>query len=428
MHYSDHPQHLAAIRNTALRTADPFAAVIRNLRLSDSHLYAGTHAQPLHPDSRIILIALGKAASPMAIAAAAQLESRLVGGVAVVPIQHSGELPTSVNAIPAGHPHPDEGSLAAGEAAVELLRDTSKLDYVVVLISGGGSAMFEHPLPGITLDDLRTLNASLLHSGAPIEDINTVRRALSLVKAGGLARLAAPARCVALIMSDVVGDRLSTIASGPTVLRSANPEAARAILQQYALLDSTSQSVRAALSPKQASPPPAPRPITILVASNHAVVQAAQVQAEELGFPVKVLSRQMRGEARHVGQRIAKRLASATGPLCLLMGGETTVTVRGRGVGGRNQELALAASVILDGVENVALMSLATDGVDGPTDAAGAVVTGRTATQLRAARVDAEAALVANDSHTALHACGALVRMGPTQTNLNDLVVGLAYA
>jgi hydroxypyruvate reductase len=428
MHYSDHPQHLGAIRNAALRAADPFAAVERNLHLSDSHLHAGTHALPLHPDSRIFLIALGKAASPMTIAAASLLENKLEAGIAAVPIRHSGELPPSVNAIRAGHPQPDEGSLAAGEAAVDLLHGTTNHDYVVVLISGGGSAMFEHPLPGISLDDLRKLNASLLRSGAPIEDVNTVRRALSLVKAGGLARLAAPAVCVALIMSDVVGDRLSTIASGPTVLRPPSSEAARAILQQHSLWESSSQSVRAALSQKQASLRPSPRPMNILVASNRDVVQAAQVQAEELGFAVRILSRRMRGEARQVGRKIARRLAGTTGPQCLLMGGETTVTVRGRGVGGRNQELALAASLALDGVENVALMALATDGVDGPTVAAGAVVTGGTATRLRAAGVDPEAALDENDSHTALHACGALIRTGPTCTNLNDLVVGLAYA
>ncbi len=428
MHYSDHPQHLAAIRKAALRAADPAAAVNRNLRLSDSHLYAGTHALPLHPDSRIFLLAFGKAASPMTLAAVARLENRLHAGIAAVPLQQSGEMPQGVNAIRAGHPNPDQGSLAAGEAAAGLLLGTTNQDYVVVLVSGGGSAMFEHPLSGITLDDLRSLNASLLRSGAPIEDFNAVRRALSLVKAGGLARLAAPARCVALIMSDVVGDRLSIIASGPTILRSASPEAAQDILRRHALWETTPLSVRAALSTKQTPLPPAPRPINILVASNRDVVSAARSQAEDLGFAVRILSRRMRGEARQVGRRIARHLAGAKGPLCLLMGGETTVTVRGRGVGGRNQELALAASLALDGVKDAALMALATDGVDGPTNAAGAVVTGETASQLRAAGVDPETALAENDSHSALHSCGALIHTGPTGTNLNDLVVGLAYA
>lgn len=428
MHYSDHPQHLAAIRSAALRAADPFTAVERILRLSDSHLLAGTHALLLHPDSRIFLIAFGKAASAMTTAAAAQLGDTLTMGVAAVPHTKKGELPLCVRAIPAAHPYPDEGSLAAGEAAADLLRDTVQEDIVLVLISGGGSAMFEHPLPGIGLDDLRTLSEILLQSGAPIDEINTIRRALSLVKAGGLARLAAPARCVALILSDVVGDRLSTIASGPTVLHRPKPEDARAILERYALWKVTPQTVRAALSQKPPSFPPAPRPINVLIGSNRLVVEAAQKQAEKLSFPVKILTRRMRGEARQVGHTVASRLVSSSRPVCMLMGGETTVTVRGKGRGGRNQELALAASLVLDGIPGVAMMSLATDGADGPTDAAGAVVTGESLAQMQKAGIDVKAALAENDAYPALQACGALIHTGPTHTNLNDLVVGLAYS
>lgn len=427
-HFAHHLQHLATIRAAAFQAADPIAAVSRTLRMSGSLLQVSTHTVQLHPDSRIFLIAFGKAASPMMIAAAAQLGDKLTMGVAAVPHTQKSELPESVHAIPAAHPYPDQGSLAAGAAAVDLLRDTRQHDLVLVLISGGGSAMFEHPLPGITLDDLRTLGETLLHSGAPIDEINTVRCVLSFVKAGGLARLAAPARCVALILSDVVGDRLSTIASGPTVLRRPRPEAARAILERYALWETAPLSIRAAISQKRPWFPPAPRPLNVLIGNNRHVVNAAQRQAEELGFPTKILSRRMQGEARQVGRAVASRLASSPRPGCLLMGGETTVTVRGKGRGGPNQELALAASLVIEGIPKVALMSLATDGVDGPTDAAGAVVTGETATQIREADVNVKSTLAENDSYTALKVCGALIQTGPTQTNLNDLVVGLAYS
>jgi len=422
-----HRQHLADIRKAVMQAADPSAAVTASLRLSHSALHAGSHTLPLAPNARIFLIALGKASSTMTQAAAAQLDSKLVAGVAAISRRTQVDLPANVRPIPAAHPLPDEGSLAAGAAAAALLHDTCKDDLVIVLISGGGSAMFEHPRPGIRLDDLRRLYDLLLRSGAPIQDFNTVRRSLSLVKAGGLARLAAPARSVALILSDVVGDRLSTIASGPTVLRHAPPGEARAILERLGLWEIVPDSVRAALSRKQPAPPPAPRPINILVGSNRQVVHSAQRQAQALGFPAHIVSRRMRGEARRVGRRFASRLLRTPRPMCLLMGGETTVTVRGQGRGGRNQELALAAALVLQGNTGMALMSLATDGVDGPTDAAGAVVSGETMGRMRAMGVDPHAALSENDAHPALRACEALIHTGPTGTNLNDVVVGLAY-
>jgi len=310
-----HRQHLAVIRKAVLQAADPSAAVTTNLRLSRSALHAGSHTLPLAPAARIFLIALGKASSTMTQAAAVQLDSKLAAGIAAVPRRTQVDLPVNVRPIRAAHPLPDEGSLAAGAAAAALLGDTRKDDVVIVLISGGGSAMFELPRPGITLDDLRRLYDLLLRSGAPIQDFNAVRRALSLVKAGGLARLAAPARSVALILSDVVGDRLSTIASGPTVLRHAPPGEARAILVRHKLWESAPHSVRAALSRKQPAPPPAPRPLNILVGSNRQVVHSAQRQAQALGFPTRIVSRRMSGEARRVGRRFASRLLRAPRPM-----------------------------------------------------------------------------------------------------------------
>jgi hydroxypyruvate reductase len=363
----------------------------------------------------------------MCRATAEILSDRLVTGVAAVPHHFDGDLPPVIQVHRSGHPLPDEGSLAAGHAVAKVLSSTAREDLVVALISGGGSAMLELPVNGVSLSDLRTLNSLLLLSGASIQAINTARRALSQIKSGGLARLAAPARVVALILSDVVGDQLSAIASGPTVLRQASTVEARTVLETLDIWDRAPANVRAALS---APPKPtlrARRPVNIVVGSNRLVIEAAEQRAAALGFHVRVVSRNMHGEAREVGERFASRLKRTSGPVCLLMGGETTVTVRADGLGGRNQELALAAALSLESTPNIALMALATDGVDGPTDAAGALISGDTVPALRRLGVDPERSLANNDAYHALDAVGELLRPGPTGTNLNDVVVGLVY-
>lgn len=425
--YQAHHLHMIQIQRAALSAADPFSAIARNLSVVGDTLRAGGHALQLAAECRIYLIGFGKASPNMCRAAAEILGSRLVAGVAAVPHHFDGNLTPSIHAYHAGHPLPDSGSLAAGQAVADLLSSTTQEDLVIVLISGGGSAMLELPVSGVSLEDLRALNTLLLRSGAPIQAINTVRRALSQIKSGGLARLAAPARVVALILSDVVGDRLSAIASGPTVLRRPSPKETRAVLHAYDIWHQVPTSVQAALSTPTKTTTPARRPINILVGSNRLVMDAAAQSAATLGFQVRVVSRNMRGEAKEVGERIARRLKHLSGPVCLLMGGETTVTVRGDGLGGRNQELALAAALALEGVPNIALMALATDGVDGPTDAAGAVISGETVPALRTSGIDPKRALTNNDAYRALDAVEGLLRPGPTGTNLNDLVVGLVY-
>lgn len=375
----------------------------------------------------------------MAEAACRLLGGRIAAGVVTAPpgpppstpllraLQREGR----IEVILTGHPLPDEGSLAAGKAAASMLDSTGPDDVLLALVSGGGSAMFELLPPGIGVEDLRKMNELLLRSGAPIEAINTVRRSLSLVKAGGLARLAAPARTVALILSDVVGDRLSAVASGPTILRRADPAAARRILEGVGLWPRTPEAVKRALaaagSREPEKRPAIPRPINLLAANNRQVVEAVARQAAAMGFSVAIVSRRMHGEARSIAGPFVRRLLRARPPACLLLGGETTVTVRNGGHGGRNQELALAAALLLEGVPGLAVMTLATDGIDGPTDAAGAVVTGETVPRARALGLDAHQALARHDSYPLLGAVGALLRTGPTGTNLGDLVVGLAY-
>lgn len=388
---------------------------------------AGKHTVHLSPTSRLFVVGLGKAAPAMCNAAAATLGSLIHRGIAAVPEGTTAPAPDRMTFFTCGHPQPDEGSLASGLAIEAMLAETTPEDVVLTLVSGGGSAMLEIPVAGISLSDLRELTTALLRSGAPIHEINIIRSALSLTKSGGLARLAAPARSVALILSDVVGNRLSSIASGPTVLRATQPRRAVRILHKYNLWKKNPQSVRNALTTHRSPPMPTPRPVNILIASNHVVIDAAQTAATGMGFPVHVLSRQMHGEARDVGHRFASRMAHTGGPECLIMGGETTVRVRGGGRGGRNQELAISAAIRLDGRPGAALMALATDGVDGPTDAAGAIVTGDTAAMARDAGLDLEAALDDNNAYPSLNRLGALIRTGPTGTNLNDIVVGLVY-
>ncbi len=436
LHFRHHRRHFQAIRQAALRAADAGLAVKRQLRLGPSTLYAGEHRLALPPSGRIWLIALGKAAPQMARAAAEILGNRLHAGLATV-ARHgphgqeaadAGEPPQRIRFIPAEHPTPGEGSLSAGGAAAELLSGTHPDDLVLALISGGGSALMELPLPGVSLQDLQALNRRLLASGATIGQVNTIRRALSRIKAGGLARLAWPARVVGLILSDVVGDRLSVVASGPTVLRGASPSAALEMLQQLGLWQTVPAPIRRALERESAGGGRARRPINLLVGSNRAMLRVAAGAAERLGFRVRVLTQRMHGEARWVGTRFADRLRRAAPRTCLLMGGETTVSVSGSGRGGRNQELALAAGLALEGADGKAVMAWASDGVDGPTDAAGAITDGHLAATARALGLEPSAALQDNDAYPLLAALGALIVTGPTGTNLNDMVVGLSYA
>lgn len=389
----------------------------------------GKRQFPLGADARVIVVAFGKAAAGMARAAAEALGDAWTRGLVVLPHGHRAPRLARTRAIEAGHPLPDEGSVRAGREVQALLAGLRRADYLLALISGGGSALLELPNPGVSLEDLRATQRLLLRSGAPIEDLNTVRRALSQIKGGGLARLASPARTLALVLSDVVGDRLVAIASGPTVLTASTGRAAAVrVLRRYGIESQVPSAVLAALALPPATQPPTPRPFNQIAAGNRTAVAAALRQAERLGFHTHRITAGMEGEARDVGVAVALRLRRPVKTaVAYFLGGETTVTVRGSGRGGRNQELALSAAIALAGRDGVALMALASDGVDGPTDAAGAMVTGDTVPRLRQEGIDPTEALDANDSYPALDKAGALIRSGPTGTNVSDIVVGLRY-
>ena len=365
-------QDARRIFDAAVRGADPAVAV-----------RAAAAALPAWAPGRTFAAGAGKAAAVMARALEETLGEGLGAGVVVIPRGHMGgdDRLRRVRVLEAGHPLPDRGSVEAGRALLAFLEARGPDDRVIGLVSGGASALLATPVEGHSLEALRAASAEGLRSGRPIEEINATRGALSRTADGGLSRAGAPGQRIAWVISDVVGDRLDVIGSAPF----------------------------------------APSDCRILL-TNADALEAARRSAEELGYRVEVVTRRMVGEARRVGARIGAALRDGRGasPRCLLYGGETTVTVTGPGLGGRNQELALAAAEPLRGLRAVALLAAGSDGRDGPTDAAGAVVDGATA-----GRCDVTAALATNDSHPACEAAGALVRTGPTGTQVMDIVVGL---
>jgi glycerate 2-kinase len=419
--FSDHRSHLSLLREAALQAVDPAAAVRRALSEAD-----------LASRGRIFVVGAGKAGVAMTRAAEEFLGGRIAAGVVSVPAVPA-EQGRRVKFLPGGHPIPTSGSLAAGREISKLLEKTSEDDLVLVLISGGGSALMEMPRPGISLQDIQTATAAFLKSGAAIQEINCLRTPLSRIKGGGLARLAHPARVLGLILSDVVGNPLETIASGPTVFRTYSPREIDAVLNRYHFRKTLPPAVLAGLDSysrnKRDAIPTAARVENRIIASNRIAGEAAGAAAQRLGFRLAYLADDWEGEAREAGKRFAEMLIreSGGGPACCIAGGETTVTVRGSGKGGRNLEAALAAAIALDGKPDLALSTLATDGVDGPTDAAGAVVTGLTVERARRLGMDPVRCLGNNDSYAFFFGLDDLIRIGPTGTNVNDLSFGLIY-
>lgn len=431
---------VAALHAAALAAAEPAAAVSRALVATDGALEIGGKPIRLSPGSQVFLLAAGKAAVGMTRGALRELSKLTVQGLVVTPhrLVDGGSRcawPPGVRQLFAAHPLPDEASLRAGDAARAMLAGTKPEDVVVVLLSGGASSLLEILRPGLTLEQLRRVTDTLLRAGADVRAINTVRRAMSLVKGGGLARLAAPARIVTLAMSDVVGDGPETIASGPTVRSLPDSgEALRTLRESRAA--AAVPEVEILLESDGKAPPPVPESeagVYHIVASNADAAMAVRKAAERRGFRAQVSTVYLQGEAREAGRTIGgcalsmRRGLPFPPPGCLIFGGETTVTVRGAGRGGRNQELALGAAIALAGAPRAAVFSFATDGVDGHSDAAGALATGETLRRAASQGLSPYAALADNDSEAFFGALGDLVRGGPTGTNVNDLAIALAY-
>jgi glycerate 2-kinase len=423
-----HPRgaDVAAVLQAAISAVDPYLAVRRHLHYDGRWLRVGANQYDLHTLDRITLLAIGKAALPMAHAALDVLGERVSAGL-VVPKAAESPVQDRLGplwVIEGAHPIPDRRSLRAGQAARELLQRADDDELILVLLSGGGSSLLTWPEEGITLEDMRVLTAALLRSGATIDEFNLLRRRCDRVKGGGLLRAALPARVAVLVLSDVVGDDLGSIASGPFVADVAGQHEVQDVLQRYKLTPLLPESVVEAL---RRPPPPVVgcQPTHTIVGNVEVAARGALAEAERLGIHAEILSTMLRGEARVVGADLARRLLelSHPRPACLIAGGETTVSLHGNGLGGRNQELALAAVESLAGRPDLLLVALATDGGDGPTDAAGAVVGGATLERGHALGMQPRTFLERNDAYHYFDPLGDLLKPGPTQTNVNDLVL-----
>ena len=398
---------VARILAAALDAVDSGAVVERYLT-----------SNPLPPADRVFTLGLGKAAVSMTRAL-----SRFTNLTSALVITKHASTPNLQPAtlIESGHPVPDSRSLAAGEAALEFVSALKEDDLLICLISGGGSALMTAPL--IPLEDLQSLTSALLACGARIDEINTLRRHLDRVKGGGIARVT-KARVLSLILSDVVGNPLEAIASGPTAPDPTTRDDALEIIKKYALSlpSSTLKSLLSSSETPKADHPIFARVQNVIVGDNALAARAALAQAKQEGFQTEYLGSHWQGEAREVAKEFAQKLCNnETHPICMIAGGETTVTIKGNGKGGRNQELALAAVPELDRLENALLITLATDGEDGPTDAAGAVVTGETRQRAEAAGLSVADFLSRNDAYTFFEQVDDLIKTGPTGTNVNDL-------
>jgi glycerate 2-kinase len=428
------------ILDAAIAAGDAGRLTRQALRREGSQLHVGGRTIALDRIRRVVVVGAGKASGAMAQAVEAVLDGIAIEGlVAVKEVREPG--PRRVRVVDAGHPIPDARGEAAAAEILRLARDAGPDSLVLCLISGGGSALTPAPVPGVTLAEKQATTRLLLESGATINELNAVRKHLSRLKGGQLARAAHPAPVVSLLLSDVIGDPLDVIASGPTTPDPTTFGDALAVLDRFGLRARLPSAVRAHLeggargvaeeTPKPGDPALA-GVTTVVIGNNGLVVDAAVAEARRVGLTPCLLTRRLQGEAREVARVFASLLdETARGgliqgrPACLIAGGETTVTIRGRGTGGRCQEFALALVPELASMLDVVVLAAGTDGSDGPTDAAGAVVDTTTLERARGKGMDARRALAENDSHPFFAALGDLVMTGPTGSNLMDLYLGV---
>jgi len=425
-----------AIFDAGLKRANAADAVKNWMRRERDALDVAGVRYELSKYRAVYVAGAGKAAAKMASAVEELLRDHISSGIVIVKYGHKQQL-SHVDIVEAGHPLPDEAGVAGTTRIIDLLRRATEEDLVIFLLSGGGSALLPCPVDQITLEDKIRTTQILLDCGATIHELNAVRKHISKIKGGKLARLAYPATLVSLILSDVVGDSLDVIASGPTVPDSSSFADCLRVVERYKLKEKIPPRVRAFLEAgargEVEETPKAGDPVfqhvrNVIVGNNRMALEAARLEAEGLGYNTLALSSFIEGEAKVVAAAhvaIAKEIITTGNPIrrpaCVLSGGETTVTVSGAGLGGRNQEFALAAAAAIDGAEGVVILSGGTDGTDGPTDAAGGVVDGMTLQRGRDKGLDAADFLRRNDSHTFLSAVGDLLVTGPTLTNVMDL-------
>ncbi len=435
-----------AIFRAAIRAADPVEAVLRHFRVRAGVLIVAGRRYALGRFDRIFVIGAGKASASMAKAVERALGRRISGGLINVKYGHTANL-NRIELNECGHPQPDEAGLRGAARIAAIAEQAGERDLIVCVISGGASALLPAPAAPVTLEEKQAITRLLLECGANIHEINTVRKHISSIKGGQLARLAFPATVISLLLSDVIGDDLDVIGSGPTAPDASTFAGALAILRKYGIDGKAPASVLARLRlgvageiPETPKPgdPSLSRTQNVVVGSNLLAVNAAAGKARELGFRAMVLSTFIEGETRDIARMhaaIARQARlfgqPAAAPACFISGGETTVTIHGTGLGGRNQEFALAAAIDLAGLNDVLILSGGTDGTDGPTDAAGAMADGHTCQRAAGLGLEAKDYLANNDSYHFFEPLGDLLITGPTQTNVMDvrlILVGKEHA
>ena len=428
---------LEDIFKAGLKAVDPERAVQKYVRRQGNQLFVGDCSYVLDSYKRIFLIGAGKGTAPMAKALEDILGERLTKGLIIVKYGHGIPL-EKTQILEAGHPIPDKAGLEATEELLKQTQECTEEDLIICAFSGGGSALLPAPTFPLTLDQKQETTRLLLECGATINQINAIRKHLSHIKGGWLAKEAYPATIVSLLLSDVIGDRLDVIASGPTVPDESTYSDCIKIIDRYKLSDRLPKSVAKYFKKGAAgSLPETPKagdPVfskvqNLIVGNNRESLLAAKERAISLGYNTIILSSQIEGEAREVAQvfaAIGKEIRQANLPIsppsCVLAGGEPTVTIQGSGKGGRNQEFALAFAIAIDGWGGISLLSAGTDGTDGPTDAAGAFVNGATYERAQQMNLNPHAFLMANDSYTFFESLGDLLKTGPTRTNVMDIL------
>ncbi|HSQ79023.1 MAG TPA: DUF4147 domain-containing protein, partial [Candidatus Bathyarchaeia archaeon] len=430
-----------AILSAGLRAVDPARLVSEKVCREGDSLFIGGRRYSLSPPRRVYVAAIGKAAGPMARRLVSVLGRRMTRGIALVP-PGARLVHERLETLPATHPLPDARSLRAARALLALAREAGSEDLFLVLISGGASAQVCLPAPGVTLAEKRALTDRLLRAGADIFELNAVRKHLSAIKGGRLARAAYPATVVNLVLSDVRHDDLGTIASGPTHWDNSTYGDARRVLEKFGLWRDAPAGVKRLIGRGLRGEAEETlkhgnevfrKVHSVILGDVRTALAAASAEAGRLGYVTRTLAAWDHGEARDAARRYARRFRAAVderrpkAPFCLLAGGELSVTVRGKGKGGRNMEFVLAAMVELArkplsrSGRNWLVSSIGTDGIDGPTDAAGAWASPRVLARAATLRLDPQAFLDRNDSYSFFRETGSLIRTGPTGTNVMDL-------
>ena len=433
-------EKIKKILNSTLKAIDPENIIKSSIQLQKELLLIKEYSLNLSSFQNIYLIGIGKASQSMATSVMQLLGNLIHSGVVITKTEdkfQTEKLSTKIKTIQSSHPIPDEKSIFAAEEIIRYSKKLTANDLVMCVISGGGSALVTKPVERVSLNAIQNLTSQLLRCGASIGEINTVRKHLDVIKGGGLLSFLYPAQVVSLILSDVMGDDLSMIASGPTVPDPTTYQDAMDILIKYSITKSIDEGILDHLTsgikgiiPEtlKENDPRLTKVKNIIIGNNLTAIVAAKQMAEKIGYHCEIITDPFVGNTYDVGNRIAEMIRAKNRkpnefnkPLCIICGGESTVDIKGGGLGGRNQEVALYSAVQIDGIENICVATLATDGEDGPTDAAGAIITGKTVKSAETLGMDAIKYLHNNDSYNFFMRVGGLIKTGSTGTNVNDL-------